>query len=56
MLRRFFADRSGVSSIEYALLVAFISAGIAGSLANIRDGVTRALNRVDLQQYNTTSP
>ena len=42
-LKTFWADESGISSIEYALLLAFIAAGVALAAQNLGDSVEAKL-------------
>jgi Flp pilus assembly pilin Flp len=38
-LKTFWADESGISSIEYALLLAFVAAGVALAASNLGTSV-----------------
>jgi Flp pilus assembly pilin Flp len=42
-LKTFWADESGISSIEYALLLAFVAAGIALAASDLGDAVNDKL-------------
>jgi len=42
-LKTFWADESGISSIEYALLLAFIAAGIAIAAGDLGDAVQQRI-------------
>lgn len=39
LIRRFAADRSGATAVEYALIVGVISIGIAAALFSVREGM-----------------
>ena len=43
-LKTFWADESGISSIEYALLLAFVAAGVAASAGLLGDAVVTKLD------------
>lgn len=49
-LLRFFRDEEGISSVEYALLLAFIAAGIAAAAAllgqAVRDRIAAATDEI----------
>ncbi|MDX1711901.1 MAG: hypothetical protein R3316_12285 [Rhodovibrionaceae bacterium] len=40
LLRKFFGDRSGVSSVEYALLLALIAGGTMASVIALNEAVS----------------
>ena len=42
-LKTFWADESGISSIEYALLLAFVAAGVALAATELGDAVEAKL-------------
>ena len=42
-LKTFWADESGISSIEYALLLAFVAAGVALAATSLGDAVNDKL-------------
>ena len=44
VLRRLWKDESGISSVEYALLLAMIAAGIAVAAAALGDAVFNEIN------------
>lgn len=44
LVRRLGRDRSGISSIEYALLVAFIGGGIVAAANTLSESVSDELN------------
>lgn len=43
-LRRFWLEESGISSVEYALLLAFIAAGVAAAATGLGDNVAAAIS------------
>ena len=43
-LKTFWADESGISSVEYALLLAFIAAGVALAATNLGTAVVGRLD------------
>ena len=43
-LKTFWADESGISSVEYALLLAFIAAGVAGAASLLGGAVKTAID------------
>ena len=43
-LKTFWADESGISSVEYALLLAFVAAGVALAAGNLGTAVTTAID------------
>ena len=43
-LKTFWADESGISSVEYALLLAFVAAGVAVSAGLLGDAVKAAID------------
>jgi len=43
-LMKLWKDESGISSVEYALLLAFVAAGIIVAAGNLSDAVTGQMN------------
>jgi pilus assembly protein Flp/PilA len=43
-LKRYIKDESGISSVEYALLLAFVGAGVVAGAVAVSDAVTNEMN------------
>jgi Flp pilus assembly pilin Flp len=43
-LTKLWKDESGISSVEYALLLAFVAAGIIAAASNLSDAVQGEMN------------
>lgn len=51
-VRRFFKDRSGLATIEYALLLAFIGLSVALAMAALAGSVSTELDRTSSDLVN----